>query len=223
MQKTTFTAFSALALIAFAGSQGHSTGGRVQDDAQGRYVDSRDGHIYRTVRIGGVEWFSENLAYVPHVGPSGEQGGIWVYGYEGNDPAEARKRADSGTYGALYDWDTAMRSCPAGWNVPSDEEWKSAETALGMTSVEANSLGWRGSDQGTRMKEGGDSGLDVLLAGWRSGSGTLGFRGEHANFWTATPVDQRAYERLLNVRRPTVGRDLGNKSCGFSVRCVRRP
>ena len=43
------------------------------------------------------------------------------------------------------------------------------------------------------------------------------------NFWTATPVDQRAYERLFNVRRPTVGRDLGNKPCGFSVRCVRRP
>ena len=71
------------------------------------------------------------------------------------------------------------------------------------------------------MKQGGSSGLDIVLAGWRSGNGTVGFRGEHANFWTSTAVDDRAYERLLNVRRPTIGRDCGNKTCGFSVRCVR--
>jgi len=223
MHKPTSAALLALALMSVAGSEGHGAGDPVQDDRQGRYVDSRDGHVYRTVRIGELVWFTENLAYMPHVSPSGEQGGIWVYGYEGREPAEARLRAEYAAYGNLYDWDAAMRSCPAGWHVASDEEWKLTEVALGMTAVEADGVGWRGSDQGTRMKEGGDSGLDAVLAGWRSGSGTLAFRGEHANFWTATPVDHRSYERLLNVRRPTVGRDLGNKTCGFSVRCVRRP
>jgi uncharacterized protein (TIGR02145 family) len=223
VQKTASAIFSMLALMAIVGSQGSATDGLVQDDRQGRYVDNRDGHVYRTVRIGELVWFAENLAYMPHVSPTGEQGGIWVYGYKGNDPVEARRKAEYRAYGNLYDWDTAMRSCPTGWHVASDEEWKLTEVALGMTSIEAEGVGWRGSDQGTRMKEGGDSGLNAVLAGWRSGSGALSFRGEHANFWTATPFDHRSYERLLNARRATVGRDLGNKTCGFSVRCVRRP
>jgi uncharacterized protein (TIGR02145 family) len=223
VQRISRSMFLALALITLVGVQGYGTGSLAQGDSNQRYVDTRDGHVYRTVSIGRLVWFAENLAYMPHVSPGAAAGGIWLYGYEGSDTAEAKTRAEYAAYGNLYDWDTAMSSCPAGWHLPSDEEWKSAELALGMTSDETSGMGWRGSDQGTRMKQGGDSRFDAVLAGWRSGSGTLGFRGEHANFWTATPLDQRAYERLLNVRRPTVGRDLGNKSCGFSVRCVRRP
>lgn len=188
---------------------------------KGQFVDSRDGRVYRTTTIGGLLWFAENLAYMPHVSPGAEKGGIWVFGYEGTDPAEARKTAEHRAYGNLYDWNTALRSCPQGWHVPTDQEWKLAEVALGMSPEEVGSLSWRGSDQGTRMKQGGDSGFNALLAGWRSGHGRFGFGGEHANFWTATSVDHRAYERLFNIRRPTVGRDLGDKTAGFSVRCVQ--
>jgi uncharacterized protein (TIGR02145 family) len=61
----------------------------------------------------------------------------------------------------------------------------------------------------------------VVLAGWRSSGGKFGFVGQHANFWTATSVGEQAYEHLFNIKRPTVGRDLGDKTAGFSVRCVR--
>ena len=27
------------------------------------------------------------------------------------------------TYGRLYDWEAALTACPAGWHLPSDEEW----------------------------------------------------------------------------------------------------
>jgi uncharacterized protein (TIGR02145 family) len=42
--------------------------------------------------------------------------------------------------------------CPSNWHVPSDEEFKIAEIALGMTEAEANGSGWRGTDQGLIMK-----------------------------------------------------------------------
>jgi uncharacterized protein (TIGR02145 family) len=186
-----------------------------------QFVDNRDGRVYRTTKIGGLIWFAENLAYMPHVSRGAEKGGIWVFGYEGTDPAEARETAEYRAYGNLYDWNTALSSCPHGWHVPTDEEWKLAEIALGMTPQEASSQSWRGSSQGTRMKKDGDSGFNALLAGWRSGHGKFAFRDEHANFWTATSVDHRSFERLFNIRRPTVGRDLGDKTAGFSVRCVQ--
>jgi uncharacterized protein (TIGR02145 family) len=186
-----------------------------------RFVDARDGRVYRTVTIGGLVWFAENLAYMPRVSAISGQGGIWVYAFESADVGEARKTAEYAAFGNLYDWETALRSCPEGWHLPSDEEWQLLEISVGMTTDEANGRSWRGSDQGTRLKQGGDTGFDVVLAGWRSGDGRVAFRDEHANFWTSTSVDHRAYERLFNVRRTTVGRDLGNKAAAFSVRCVR--
>jgi hypothetical protein len=50
-------------------------------------------------------------------------------------------------YGALYNWyavDDPRGLCPAGWHVPSDDEWKEMEIFLGMPELEANSKGNRG-------------------------------------------------------------------------------
>ena len=33
----------------------------------------------------------------------------------------------SNSYGRLYTWEQAMKVCPSGWHLPSDEEWKEAE------------------------------------------------------------------------------------------------
>lgn len=208
--------------IAVAACHTFSPSRTTPNQSAGRFADVRDGRVYRTVAIGAFVWFAENLAYMPHVGPSARPGGIWVYGYEGADLLEAKQTAEYVAFGNLYDWETALHSCPRGWHLPTDDEWRLTEIALGMTLDEANAMSWRGSNQGARMKRGGDSGLDVVLAGWRSDAGRSAFREEHANFWTATSVDHRAYERLFNVRRTTLGRDLGNKAAAFSVRCVRR-
>lgn len=210
-------------LLMIVSGCGYATPNRAAPNVGGdRFVDARDGRVYRTVTIGGMIWFAENLAYMPHVSATSGQGGIWVYGFEGSDVENAKKASEYVAFGSLYDWETALRSCPRGWNVPSDDEWRLLEMSLGMTTEEATGRSWRGSNQGTRLKRGGDSGFDVVLAGWRSGDGKAAFRDEHANFWTSTAVDHRAYERLFNVRRTTVGRDLGNKTAAFSVRCVRR-
>jgi uncharacterized protein (TIGR02145 family) len=177
-------------------------------------TDGRDGHAYRVIEIGGIRWFAENLAYLPTVGD-----GIWVYGYEGGDVAEAKKTTEYREFGALYDWQTAMRSCPAEWHLASDEEWVRMEGALGVSDARLGEV-WQGTDQGNRLKVGGDTGFNVRLAGWRGGRG-FNFKGEHANFWTATAVGEKAYERLFSVKRSNVGRDVGDRNAAFSVRCVK--
>ena len=78
--------------LAMASSHHAETQGAVA----GQYVDTRDRHVYRTVRLGKFEWFAENLAYLPRVSPTPEQGGIWVYGYEGLDTTEAKRTPESG-------------------------------------------------------------------------------------------------------------------------------
>jgi hypothetical protein len=34
-----------------------------------------------------------------------------------------------------YNWDDAMKACPAGWRVPTNEDWKNLEGLLGMDTV----------------------------------------------------------------------------------------
>jgi hypothetical protein len=48
------------------------------------------------------------------------------------------------------------------------------------------------------------------------------FIGQHANFWCSTEFDEgRAYETLLGLNNGKIGRDKGNKGCGFSVRYIK--
>ncbi len=68
------------------------------------------------------------------------------------------------TYGGLYQWEEMMQYvttpgaqgiCPDGWHLPTDEEFKTMEMALGMSQGEADDTGWRGTDEGGKMKESG--------------------------------------------------------------------
>jgi uncharacterized protein (TIGR02145 family) len=186
------------------------------------FIDKRDNHIYKTVKMGNQTWMAENLAYIPYIGHSESQGGIWVYDYLGNDTAEAKKTTDYKKYGCLYSYKTARDACPDGWHLPNDDEWKQLEIFLGMKKSGADSTVWRGTNQGDLLKDGSLSGFSVLFGGWRTGYDKFNFINEHANFWTSTEFDtNRSYERLLNINSPKIGRNIGNKDCGFSVRCIK--
>lgn len=186
------------------------------------FTDLRDNHVYRTVKIGNQIWMAENLGYIPFVCQPDSQSGIWVYNYFGNDVAEARKTIEYQKYGCLYNFETSQKVCPDGWHLPSDDEWKQLEIALGMKKSEADTTIWRGTIQGNLLKYGTLSGFSALFGGWRTGLGKFNYIDIHANFWTSTNFDtNRSYERLLNVNGEKIGRSTGNKDCGFSIRCVR--
>ena len=94
--------------------------------------------------------------------------------------------ANCDTYGALYTWDEAMQYsttagaqgiCPSGSHIPTDNEWKTLEMSLGMTQSQADATGWRGTDQGTQLKSGGSSGMNVPLAGYRTTAGSFAYLG----------------------------------------------
>jgi uncharacterized protein (TIGR02145 family) len=125
--------------------------------------------------------------------------------------------------------------CPYGWHLPTDTEWKTLEIELGMSSSDAHNSGWRGTDEGGKLKETGtthwsspntgatnSSGFTALPGGYRnSGSAFINLT-YLAYFWSSSEheIGEAWYRRLINTNAQ-VFRDNDDMLSGYSVRCVK--
>jgi uncharacterized protein (TIGR02145 family) len=221
--KNKFILLTATAIIIFLASGWKSNSGNSSINF-GEFIDSRDNHKYKTVRIGEQEWLAENFAYLPYICPSDAANcGVWVYNYSGTNVSEAKETLEYKKFGGLYSWESAKELAPDGWHLPSDEEWKELERHLGIETSDIDNKTWRGpNNEANRLKGKGDTGLNVIFGGWMTDYGKFNFIEEHANFWCSTEVDsERGFERLIGANNGKIGRDAGNKGCGFSVRYIK--
>lgn len=202
----------------------------------GTFVDSRDGHVYKWVRIGDQIWMAENLAYLPVVYPpvsgSKAEPRYYIYDYTGSDVTAGKQNDNYTNFGVLYNWSAAKAASPPDWHLPSDEEWKQLEMALGMTADQVKQIGWRGNEQGTLMKstrawdKNGNgtntSGFSAFPGGYRGISGSFGNIGIGGYWWSATESKlDTAWYRVLHSSNGNVSRYFFNTEYGFSVRCVK--
>lgn len=201
------------------------------------FTDPRDGTTYTARKIGNQTWMETNLAYLPMVGPpdwsSDNQEVCYVYGYQGTDISEAKATQNYSTYGVLYNWPAAMTACPAGWHLPTDDDWKILEIYLGMETEDADQVHFRATgDVGTKLKsdtgwdsEGNgsnESGFGALPGGSRGNNDAFGGAGIYCNFWTATLTPGNLpWNRFVSYNKTGVSRYAFDKKLGFSVRCVK--
>ncbi|MFO7617275.1 MAG: FISUMP domain-containing protein, partial [Bacteroidales bacterium] len=119
------------------------------------FTDTRDSNRYLIGQIGDQTWMLENLAYLDTMGFPRDNAGkaYFIHGYNGKKWKDAIKHPNYSTYGVLYNWAAAMEVCPDGWHLPADDEWKSLEKYLGMSTAEADKIHWRFSGNvGTQLK-----------------------------------------------------------------------
>jgi uncharacterized protein (TIGR02145 family) len=185
------------------------------------FIDHRDGNEYKTVKIGEQIWLAENLRYIPHVSPVFEDGGIWVYNYNGSDINEALATENYKNFGCLYDWNTAKKICPIGYHVPSDEEWAILIDYLGGRGVAGDKMKslnyWY--NQNTHAKN--ESGFSGLAGGYRD-RGEFGFIGKFGSWICSTEIqDDNAWNRTIGFNGSEVYRDACLKTNGYSLRCIK--
>jgi len=157
--------------------------------------------------------------------------------------------ANSALYGRLYTWPAAVNDtigssltpsgiqgiCPAGWHLPSDNEWKilegTADTQYGVNHIAWNYSEGRGHDAGHRLKSeygwnwgGGGNNLFFFSAkpsGRKSHGNNFNNLGNGAYFWSSTTVSfSDAFSR--NFSAADIAYRYGmHKGNGFSVRCLK--
>ncbi|SHN93758.1 hypothetical protein BHECKSOX_1005, partial [Bathymodiolus heckerae thiotrophic gill symbiont] len=176
-----------------------------------------DDGIGASVVIGSQTWSASNVSLVPTANNTLDTD-YWK-AYEGTHGRPGSSAADEDGY--YYTWDAAMNVCPSGWSLPSDSDWKVLEGQLGMSTTQQNSIGWRGTDEGTKLKVGGSSNFEAKLAGFRSTNGSFYSRGYTTDLWSSTGSSSSAYRRSLKTDEAKVTRKTFNKAYGFSVRCLK--
>jgi uncharacterized protein (TIGR02145 family) len=201
-------------------------------------VTDIDGNVYQTVRIGDQWWMAENLKVthyrngdvIPNVTDNSEWSGLSTGAYASYDNADS----NIATYGLLYNWyavDDSRNIAPAGWHVPTDEEWKELEMYLGMSQSESDDNSWRGTNEGSKLKatsgwySGGngtnESGFSAIPGGYRYYyDGAFYSVGIFGLWWSSTESGSHAWYRALGYGRSDVYRSNYNKLYGFSVRLV---
>ncbi len=188
---------------------------KLAEEMTGTFVDSRDNKIYKTVKIGDQWWMAENLAF-------NAGSGCWAYGNNENNVA---------IYGRLYTWDTALKSCPSGWHLPSNDEWKQLEMTIGMSQSEASDLYARGK-VGSKLKSPigwiinmvgtDDYGFYGLPGGMHDTDGSFNDIGERIYWWTSSQESSSgAWYRRLAYSTSYIYLYPGKKAYGFSVRCIK--
>ena len=197
------------------------------------------GFEYDLVVIGGQCWFLENLRtqyysngdFIPADNIYQENTTTGSQAIYENDPEMLQN------YGRLYNWYAVGDSrglCPTGWNVPSDEDWIEMEMFLGMQEVPAYNTGWRGTDEGDKLKAqmsdpipwdgSNDSGLSALPAGFINYSASSALAGTYCYFWTSTTSETGstfAWARRLETEFEEILRNTKHKPFGYSVRCIK--
>ena len=180
------------------------------DGAQNVLKDPRDGKTYKTVQIGTQTWMAENLNY--------EIADSYCYN---NDTSNCKK------YGRFYTRDAALKVCPAGWHLPSMDEFDILIKTVGGEKIAGEKLksksGWNDGGNGSDA-----FGFSALPAGvWFDGEITgddAGFSEMTVGtgFWGST---ENANEELCEMNLVDAdnapyfnyrGRGFGN-----SVRCIK--
>lgn len=190
---------------------------------------------YQTVLIGEQCWFAENLRSQRYsngdsiINPEGNFD--WQLVNEGLQGVYDNQLENLNLYGRLYNWYAAndIRGvCPVGWRVPSDDDFKALEVELGMSQAQADSLYWRGTDQGTQLKSSAQdepswngsnsSGFSALPGGMKFNE--YSYAGVIGSFWASPAVNGSYMCRELHGNGQVYRDPDNNPWQGFSLRCL---
>lgn len=207
----------------------------------GTLTDSRDGQVYKTVKIGDQTWMAENLNYADSILTPSLLKRSWCYDNKAEN-CESR--------GRLYTWTAAIDSlkqttdatnsrncgygltcglfekvqgiCPEGWHLPDTTDWRTLVMSVG---------GWSGAGELLKSQtdwlyfKGTDSyGFSAFPGGFRYLSGTFNDAGGGGYFWASTEKSEESARQAYSICM--ANNDIETYSDGFkdnaySVRCIK--
>ena len=115
------------------------------------FIDERDNHRYKTIKIGNQTWMAENLNYRPKTDSETDSSSFCM----NNEIEKCNK------YGRFYTKESVQDACPKGWHIPDSTDWATVKAShgnrtnamLSLTPYATNTLGLGLLPIGTYLKD----------------------------------------------------------------------
>jgi len=188
-----------------------------------------DGNVYKTVTIGTQTWMAENLRVTKYNDrtpiPEVTDSIAWDALTTGAYCNQNNNNDNTLIFGRLYNWYAVNTGllCPAGWHIPSQDEWEVLVDYLGGQSDAGGKLKeisynhWSNPNTGATN----ESGFTALPGGSRYLS-EYDFDGRTGVWWS---TDERLSIYgdvcLINAISGAAYYEFWDKESGLSVRCVK--
>lgn len=193
-------------------------------------VEDIQGNVYQTIRYGDVEWMTENLKVSRYnddtVIPVASLTNDWTDATEGKWCWYGNNQSSNAVWGKLYNKyaiDTD-KLCPAGWRVPSNEDYEDFANRFGGISKAGGAMKvpgmviWPSPNTGATN----ESGFSALPGGFRDFNADFRLANSNGYFWTSSSSINGEYIVLILHNAEYLGIvDWGQPSTGASVRCMR--
>lgn len=214
---------------------------RINPDFTRDSIMDVDSNYYHIVKIGQDWWMMENLKTTKY------RDGSAIYLAQGDQDwlkdsaGYCIYKHDKKSPGLLYNWmavNDERKLAPEGWHVATEEDWKHLEITLGMEFSDLQKSGWRGNDEGGKLKKEDRKAWLVEPETWATNSsgfsalagGARLFNAKWADpglfkagfWWTGTKANStKAFYRHLDYKTNKIFRDSVSFISGYSVRCVK--
>ena len=199
-------------------------------------VEDIDGNIYKTVKIGTQWWMADNLKTTRYRDgetiPHAISDSAWAYYSQENIGAWTVYENDDSygeMYGKLYNWHAVGELlCPAGWHVPSDDEWMLLQDYLGGADIAGGKMKstrtepdphprWDSPNTGATN----ESNFSGLPGGQRHVTYSFDRLGRYGYWWSTTGFGG-IHGRMVDLRSGSTQLTMSYRfrGMGLSVRCV---
>lgn len=150
-------------------------------------VDARDSCVYRTFNVGERRWMARNLNYAAD---------------SLNSSCYEHAEINCDNFGRLYDLASALKACPEGWHLPSNEEWAD------ITELQ--------------IDLGDSTGFSTLRGGFALSGSLFSHLGAAGFWWTSTASgDREGFIRILDEGKTALDISYYFHTDLLSVRCVQ--
>jgi uncharacterized protein (TIGR02145 family) len=190
------------------------------------YMDPRDNKNYKIVKIGTQVWMKNNLNYLSFNNgdsiPELRDLSSWSSSTSPATCVYKNRLAYASTYGRLYNFYAASdvrNLCPAGWHVPTIDDWRLLESELGGSLI----AGGKMKEQGTgnwvppNASATDESGFTAQPFGSREDRTDYCNLGSYAGFYS-----REGFVTFLTSESVSLAEDsTGSFTTGHSIRCIK--
>ncbi len=166
------------------------------------------GNRYKIKKFQEVWWMTENLKVTKD-----NMGKKITYFIPNNEESNVKE------YGLLYDYETACKICPKGWELPNNTDWDQL-----INGEKNNRKASKFKDTGYWGEEivGEKNGFSIRPAGY-------GNNGEHPNsfkeksiIWSKSSSEEFGWAVVFEKDKDKIRKAEQHKVYGFSVRCIKK-